>query len=57
MTGIRLFNKQLGKGGQSIENLPELCAMELREITLLIHESTHETENSIQKLTGMLMFI
>jgi hypothetical protein len=54
VTGIRLFNKQLGKGGQSIENLPELCAMELRQITLLIHEYTQETESIVQTLNAVL---
>jgi hypothetical protein len=54
LLSIRLFNKQLGKGGQSIENLPELCAMELREITLMIHDHTQETEGLIQTLNAVL---
>lgn len=49
-----MFNKQLGKGGQAIENLPELCAMELRQITLMIHDCTKETENHIQTLNAVL---
>ena len=48
VTGIRLFNKQLGKGGEAIDSLPELCAMELRQLTLLLHQHTEETEKRLQ---------
>ncbi|KAL2913743.1 hypothetical protein HK105_206759 [Polyrhizophydium stewartii] len=54
VTGIRLFNKQLGKGGESIEKLPELCASELRELTILLHEHTQRTEQLVQQYKAAL---
>eukprot|EP00842_Homolaphlyctis_polyrhiza_P000256 jgi/Hompol1/1230/HPOL_003112-RA len=54
VTGIRLFNKQLGKGGESIEKLPELCATELREITILLHDHTQQTELLVQQYKAAL---
>ncbi|KAI8930132.1 hypothetical protein BC831DRAFT_547026 [Entophlyctis helioformis] len=54
VTGIRLFNKQLGKGGETIENLPELCATELREITILLHDHTQKTEQLVQQYKAVL---
>ncbi|KAL5032977.1 hypothetical protein BDV3_001497 [Batrachochytrium dendrobatidis] len=54
VTGIRLFNKQLGKGGESIDKLPELCALELREISILLHNHTQQTEHLVQQYKAVL---
>lgn len=68
VSGIRLFNKQLGKGGETIDNcriwcvwwgrsfiflilfllVPELCANELQDITIIVGTMTTETEDFIQ---------
>ncbi|KAJ1342496.1 hypothetical protein BSLG_002938 [Batrachochytrium salamandrivorans] len=54
VTGIRLFNKQLGKGGESIHQLPEVCMSELREMTTLLHTHTQLTETLIQRYKAVL---
>lgn len=54
VTGIRLFNKQLGKGGEGVENLPALCADELQDMTTTVGQMTTETEESIQLYHGMI---
>ncbi|KAJ3041656.1 hypothetical protein HDV00_008933 [Rhizophlyctis rosea] len=57
VTGIRLFNKQLGKGGEGIDNLPELCATELREITQKLTDETTDTEGLIQTYTAVIDYM
>lgn len=52
VTGIRLFNKQLGKGGESVDNLPELCADELQDLTTTVGQMTTDTEDTIQLYLG-----
>lgn len=52
VTGIRLFNKQLGKGGEGVDNLPELCADQLQDLTTTVGQMTNETEESIQICHG-----
>ena len=52
VTGIRLFNKQLGKGGESVDNLPELCADELQDMTTTVGQMTTDTEDTIQLYLG-----
>ena len=67
VTGIRLFNKQLGKGGDSIDNrklstfvgdylmvyiVPEICADELRLLNISVDDLTKETEDTIQLYLG-----
>ncbi|KAJ3345887.1 hypothetical protein HDU91_007192, partial [Kappamyces sp. JEL0680] len=54
VTGIRLFNKDLGKGGETIEPIPEYCNRELRELMLLIHNQTKDTEDKIQLYKAIL---
>lgn len=54
VTGIRLFNKQLGKGGETIDNLPELCASELQDLTIVVGQMTTVTEEAIQIYLGVL---
>ncbi|KAJ3224253.1 hypothetical protein HK099_008709 [Clydaea vesicula] len=57
VTGIRLFNKQLGKGGESIDNLPELCASELQDLTTTVGQLTTETETFIQVYSGAIDYL
>jgi hypothetical protein len=54
VTGIRLFNRHLEKGGDTIENYPEYCLVELRELDLLVREETARSENSIQLYKAIL---
>jgi hypothetical protein len=54
VTGIRLFNKELGKGGETIERLSDYCTRELVEITALIQEQTKVTEEKIQLYKALL---
>ncbi|KAJ3220411.1 hypothetical protein HDU67_000078 [Dinochytrium kinnereticum] len=48
VTGIRLFNKQLGKGGEAVDDVIELCASELQELTSEVGIQTAKTEDDIQ---------
>ncbi|KAJ3321622.1 hypothetical protein HDV06_004037 [Boothiomyces sp. JEL0866] len=48
VTGIRLFNKNLEKGGETIENLPEICNGEWRELSLLVRSQMQDCEYKIQ---------
>ncbi|KAJ3053219.1 hypothetical protein HK097_004771 [Rhizophlyctis rosea] len=57
VSGIRLFNKQLGKGGEGIDNLPELCANELRDISTKLNDETAETERLIQTYTAVIDYV
>ena len=57
VTGIRLFNKQLGKGGENIENVPELCLSELKGLTGQLDKETKTAEDNVQKLNGKLKSI
>jgi hypothetical protein len=52
VTGIRLYNRQLGRGGESIDDLPALCVAELVESARLVEEHTSSCESAIQRLTG-----
>lgn len=52
VTGIRLFNKQLGKGGDTIDNLPELCANELQDISANVDQMTTHTEEALKLHLG-----
>ncbi|KAJ3168655.1 hypothetical protein HDU88_001548 [Geranomyces variabilis] len=53
VTGIRLFNKQLGKGGEGVDDLPELCARELAKLSENLKMLTKETEDVIQLYTAI----
>ncbi|KAI8911385.1 hypothetical protein DFJ77DRAFT_469813 [Powellomyces hirtus] len=53
VTGIRLFNKQLGKGGEGVDDLPELCARELAKLTDSLKVLTTDTEDRIQTYTAV----
>ncbi|KAJ3314040.1 hypothetical protein HDV04_001071 [Boothiomyces sp. JEL0838] len=48
VTGIRLFNKNLEKGGETIENLPEICTTEWRELSMLVRSQMQDCEYKIQ---------
>ncbi|KAJ3300584.1 hypothetical protein HK104_009919 [Borealophlyctis nickersoniae] len=52
VTGIRLFNKQLGKGGEAIDDLPQLCVNELQELSEFLNAQTARTEELIQTYTA-----
>lgn len=57
VTGIRLFNKQLGKGGEGVVNLPALCADELQDLTTTVGQMTTETEEHIQFYQGISFLV
>ncbi|KAJ3268705.1 hypothetical protein HDV01_002358 [Terramyces sp. JEL0728] len=48
VTGIRLFNKNLEKGGETIENLPDICQGEWRDLSLLVRSEMQDCETKIQ---------
>ncbi|KAJ3260903.1 hypothetical protein HDU77_001180 [Chytriomyces hyalinus] len=56
VTGIRLFNKQLGKGGDTVDDLVSLCATELQEISKELGSSMENTESMIQTFMAILDF-
>ncbi|KAJ3193575.1 hypothetical protein HK101_004586 [Irineochytrium annulatum] len=56
VTGIRIFNKHLGKGGEAVENLIELCANELKELSTDIGVQTGTVEETIQDLLAVIDF-
>ncbi|KAI9207195.1 uncharacterized protein BJ171DRAFT_578927 [Polychytrium aggregatum] len=57
VTGIRLFNKHLGKGGEYIESLPEICNEELMDLSNLIDKFTKETETLIRLYTAIIDYM
>ncbi|TPX65418.1 hypothetical protein SpCBS45565_g05200 [Spizellomyces sp. 'palustris'] len=52
-TGIRLFNKQLGKGGEGVDDLSELCRRELQDLSERLRALTTNTEELIQSYTAI----
>ncbi|ORY53172.1 hypothetical protein BCR33DRAFT_711519, partial [Rhizoclosmatium globosum] len=54
VTGIRLFNKQLGKGGDSVDDLIALCATELQEISKELGAQMEDTEATIQSFMALI---
>ncbi|OUM68245.1 hypothetical protein PIROE2DRAFT_4125, partial [Piromyces sp. E2] len=52
--GIRLFNKYLGKGGESIEDLSQLCKIEVNDLTKLLSNQIKSTEQIIQKYSALI---
>ncbi|KAI8837529.1 hypothetical protein BC829DRAFT_447634 [Chytridium lagenaria] len=54
VTGIRLFNKQLGKGGEAVDDVIELCASELQELTSEVGIQTTQTEGDIQEYLAII---
>jgi len=52
--GIRLFNKYLGKGGESIEDLSQLCNIEVNDLYLLLSKQIQSTEQIIQKYSALI---
>ncbi|KAJ3119100.1 hypothetical protein HDU96_000015 [Phlyctochytrium bullatum] len=54
VTGIRLFNKQLGKGGEAIDDVIEVCASELQELTSDVGIQTTRVEDEIQLYLAIL---
>ncbi|KAI9341037.1 hypothetical protein DFJ73DRAFT_797744 [Zopfochytrium polystomum] len=56
ITGIRLFNKQLGKGGDTVEDLISLCATELRMLVQELEEQTAATEAILQQLMAVIAY-
>ncbi|KAI9012746.1 hypothetical protein BC832DRAFT_589731 [Gaertneriomyces semiglobifer] len=48
VTGIRLFNKMLGKGGEGIDDLPKLCNDQIDELSSIVGDLTRDTEETIQ---------
>ncbi|KAI9327436.1 hypothetical protein BDR26DRAFT_940492 [Obelidium mucronatum] len=54
VTGIRLFNKQLGKGGETVDDLIALCATELQEISKELGVQMEDTEATIQSFMAVL---
>ncbi|TPX34453.1 hypothetical protein SmJEL517_g02912 [Synchytrium microbalum] len=55
--GIRLFNMKLGKGGDSIEKLPDLCNRELRELSDLVKTMMTSSENLVQVYSAAIQFL
>ncbi|KAI8822053.1 uncharacterized protein EV422DRAFT_566477 [Fimicolochytrium jonesii] len=53
VTGIRLFNKQLGKGGEGVDDLPHLCTRELNHLSTTLKQLTTTTEDQIQLYTAV----
>ncbi|KAI9095273.1 hypothetical protein DFS34DRAFT_662809 [Phlyctochytrium arcticum] len=54
VTGIRLFNKQLGKGGEGVEDLPSVCASELTDLKERLKNATIQTEELIQTYLAVI---
>ncbi|RKO92289.1 hypothetical protein BDK51DRAFT_24518 [Blyttiomyces helicus] len=54
VTGIRLFNKHLGKGGESIDDLPALCTRELQDLASELTKETEMTEGLIQTFVAVV---
>ncbi|ORX57722.1 hypothetical protein BCR36DRAFT_580278 [Piromyces finnis] len=52
--GIRLFNKYLGKGGESIEDLNQLCKIEVDDLTRILLDQIKSTEQIIQKYSALI---
>ncbi|KAG4105778.1 hypothetical protein H8356DRAFT_1633378 [Neocallimastix lanati (nom. inval.)] len=52
--GIRLFNKYLGKGGESIEDLNQLCKIEANDLYTLLSSQIKSTEQIIQKYSALI---
>jgi len=46
VTGIRLFNRELGKGSAGLDNVPMLCDTELLEAATTINQLTKASEES-----------
>ncbi|KAJ3126116.1 hypothetical protein HK100_010425 [Physocladia obscura] len=54
VTGIRLFNKQLGKGGETVDDLIVLCANELQDISKELSVQMEQTEEKIQMYMAVI---
>jgi hypothetical protein len=54
VTGIRLFNRHLEKGGETIQDYPAFCNSEMRTLTLILREEMSKTETSIQQFKGVV---
>ena len=64
VTGIRLFNRHIGKGGESIESsiflflivaVPEICVSQLKGLVELMDNTTKEAESSVETLAGIFL--
>lgn len=54
VTGIRLFNKQLGKGGDTVEDLIDLCVHEMSALMKELEIQTKKTEERIQQYMAVI---
>lgn len=54
VTGIRLFNRYLEKGGETIQDYPLYCNNEIRELNVVLKDEMSKTETAIQQFKGIL---
>jgi hypothetical protein len=52
VAGIRLFNRFLQKGGETIHDYPSYCSKEINELNLIVREEMKKTESAIQLSKG-----
>lgn len=63
VTGIRLFNKYLEKGGETIEKciliahqVPEYCELEFKDVQKMLTEQMQRTESQIQQFHAIIEY-
>eukprot|EP00116_Pleurobrachia_bachei_P001541 sb/3461803/ len=54
VTGIRLFNKECGKGGEGIDNLPSILNEAIPSATMNIENELNSTRLHISRYTGLI---
>ncbi|TPX40580.1 hypothetical protein SeMB42_g04240 [Synchytrium endobioticum] len=55
--GIRLFNMKLGKGGETIEKLPDLCEREVKELSDMLKKMMTNSESLVQLYTAAITYL
>jgi len=55
VTGIRLFNKECGKGGNEIDDLPEILKKSIPQTTQSIDDALVKAQETSYKLTSLIL--